>query len=334
MTGKVCVILIILSLSILSAAAQEDKANLELIRSINEVSISSDIYSDVTNIRSLANLFLSGKEGIDPDYNKFAISIKKFLQEFNAIFQKSKNCQPLDCKEVVSRAIELRNEIIYLEELSKTSKSLESSKMAEIIDKENKSINRFLDDLAKNLEEITQKEEAVPLKLDYMEYIKKAYCDSGNSQCQSITQQKEKTESDFNNEMTKSSEYSSKADTLISGLKINEEGFFTLLKSYSRSKDARNNYESSIELYNNNGISERTLGRLPEQYVKNYSELENKKRIAEELTSRIFQDLLTTFIKIIIPFLIGMIIFIIGLKNWEKDFADSRLTKMIRKGMR
>ncbi|NJD53677.1 MAG: hypothetical protein FIB07_12510 [Candidatus Methanoperedens sp.] len=302
-----------------------------MIKSINEVSISSDIYSDITNIRSLANLFLSGKEGINSDYNKFANSIKKFLQEFNAIFQKSNNCQPSDCKEVVNRAIELRNEVIYLEELSKTSKYLEPSKMAEIIEKEKKSINRFLDDQAKNLEEITEKEEAVPLKIDYMEYIKKAYCDYSSSECQLITQKKEKTESNFKNEMVKASEYSSKAGILISGLKNDEEGFFKLLGSYSRSKDAKNNYDKALELYNSNGISNKTLERLPEQYAKNYMELSSKKINAQDISSRIFRELLIVIIKIIIPLLIIMILFIIGFKNWERDFTDSRLTKILRK---
>ncbi len=323
-----------LYLTFSTAVAQPDKTNLELIESIKSVPLSSDIYSDVVNIKGQSILFLSYETGdtMNADYNKFAESLKKFLDEFNDFFQKYRNGQPAVREEAVKKAIGLRDETAYLESLSKSSQKLQAHEVADIVNKEKASLNRFLDEQAKYFEDIAEKENAVPLKIEYLQYAVMAYQNSGNARYELSKKKHSEIESNFNRDIEQASELSRKADEMISSIEKNEKGLFALLSSYAESKDALRNYLKAIEIYNNDGISDKTLQRLPKNYADAYDELVTKNRDAEEISSSIFKSLITSLLEVLAPLLFILLIFMIGFREWKKDFADTKLNKIIRKG--
>lgn len=316
-----------------TAVAQQCGTNLELTELIKGISLSSGIYSDVENIKSLALLFLYTKEGgiRNENYCKFAESVKKFLEEFNTIFQKSTGMQPNDHKEGLKNRTNLKNEIFYLESLSKSSKELESSTVTEIVNKEKSSLNRFLKEQAIYFEDIAKKEEAVPLKIEYLDYASMAYQESKNPRYELIKKNLEDKKSSFNIDMEQALNFSEKADVMMSTLEKDDKGLFNLFPSYIKSKDAIKNYLNAIEIYNNNGISDKTLQRLPENYAKDYKELVTKISYAEEISSSIFNNLITSFLKILTPMFLIFIIFMLGFKEWKKDFVDMKLNRVVRR---
>jgi hypothetical protein len=323
-------------LSVLSpaAAAQENRKNLELIESIKDVSISPDIYSDIPNIKNLAILFLSFEEGDvrDVDYNKFADSIKKFIEGFNAAFLQSRNGDPADHKESVRKAIDLKGEAIYLESLSRTSRKLDDPIVVEIVDKEKDSLDQFLEEQAHYFEDIIEKEEAVPVRIEYQEYITLAYQGSGNTKKNELARTKlEEMTLSFNKNIEQALIFSKQADELKKTLKNEDERVFVLFSRYIRSKEVVRNYSNAMEIYHNNGISDKTLPRLPEQYAKDYTELESKKRDATELSASIFKTFLIKLLKILIPLVIIIVIFMIGFRDWQRDFTDVKLNTLIRR---
>lgn len=332
--GCLIAILFLLCMFSGSAVAQQYRTNLELIESIKDLSLSSDIYSDTVNIKNLAVLYLSTVEGDtrDVDYNKFADSITKFLEEFNTIFQESRDSQPADHEEGVKNVLDLRDEVVYLETLSKTSEKLNSSYVADIVKKEKESVNRFLEDQAKYFEEIAEKEESVPLKLEYLEYATTGYRESGNPGYTLTEKRREEMEVNFKKDVEQAYNFSRKAKEQIVNLENDGKGLFHLFSIYLESRDAIRSYSNAIELYRDNGISDKTLHKLPGNYAKTYRELIAEKRDAEELSSSIFNEFIRSLLKILIPLLIMAVIFISGLKEWKKDFADTKLNTIIIKG--
>jgi hypothetical protein len=332
--GHVVLLLVLLSVLSPAAAAQENRKNLELIESIKDVSISPDIYSDIPNIKNLAILFLSFEEGDvrDVDYNKFADSTKKFLEGFNAAFLQSRNGDPADHKESVRKAIDLKGEAIYLESLSRTSRKLDDPIVVEIVDKEKDSLDQFLEEQAHYFEDIIEKEEAVPVRIEYQEYITLAYQGSGNTKKNELARTKlEEMTLIFNKNIEQASIFSQQADELNKSLKNEDERVFVLFSRYIRSKEVVRNYSNAMEIYHNNGISDKTLPRLPEQYAKDYTELESKKRDATELSASIFKTFLIKLLKILIPLVIIIVIFMIGFRDWQRDFTDVKLNTLIRR---
>ncbi len=332
--GYVVSLLVLLCVLSPAAAAQENRTNLELIESIKDVSISPDIYSDIPNIKNLAILFLSLEEGDvrDADYNKFANSIRKFLEEFNAAFVQSRNGDPADHKESVRKAIDLKGEAIYLESLSKTSRKLADPIVVEIVDKEKDSLNQFLEEQAHYFEDIIEKEEAVPIRIEYQEYITLAYQGSGNTKKNELARTKlEEMTLIFNKNIEQASIFSQQADELKKTLKNEDERVFVLFSRYIRSKEVVRNYSNAMEIYHNNGISNKTLPRLPEQYAKDYTELLSKKRDATELSESIFKTFLIKLLKIVIPLVLFIVIFMIGFRDWQRDFTDMKLNTLIRR---
>ncbi len=315
------------------ALAQQDRTNLELIESIKSLTLASDIYSDTANIKSLAVLFLSSEDGNtrNSDNNKFADSIMKFLWEFNTIFQKSRNDQPEDHKEGVKKAIELRDETAYLGSLSRSSAKLGAS-ITGIVNNENTSLNRFLIEQAKYFENLAGKEDAVPLIIEYLEYSAKAYQGSGDEEYEIVKKKHAEKEANFNRDMVQALDFSKKADEIISDLKKDERGLFNLFSGYIKSRDAIKNYLNAREIYHNNGISDKTLQKLPKNYEETYNELVTENRNAEEISSMIFKSLIISLLEILIPLFLVFIIFMSGFRVWKKDFADAKLNKVIRKG--
>jgi hypothetical protein len=329
--GYILAILFLLYLVCGSATAQQYRTNLELIESIKDISLSSDIYSDTANVKNLAVLFLSSVEGDtkDANYNKFADSIMKFLTEFNTIFQESRDVQPPDHEEGVKKVLNLRDEVVYLESLSKTSDKIDTSIVVTIVNKEKDSINRFLEEQAKYFEDVAEKEEAVPLKIEYLSYASTGYRESGNPRYESIEKKYVEMEVIFQKDVDLALSFSRNAEELISDLKNDPGGLYHLFSGYLRSKNAVRSYSSAIELYHNNGISERTLQKLPGSYVKTYRELAEGKKETEELSSSIFNRFVTSLMKIVAPLVLLLVIFISGLTEWKKDFADTKLNTIV-----
>ncbi len=315
------------------AASEQYRTNLESIELIKDVPLSSDIYSEVVNIKSTAILFLSYEEGNtrNADNNKFVDSIKKFLEEFDNAFQKSRTMQPEAHKEGVDKIIKLKDETIYLESLSKSSQKLQAPEVADIVNKEKTSINRFLDDQAKYFEDIDEKEIAVPLKIEYLKYAVMAYHESRNAKYESVKKKYEETESNFNRYLEQALNFSRKADETISGLEKNDKGLFDLFSSYIKTKDVIMNYLNSIEIYYNNGISDKTLQRLPKNYAETYNELLTKNKDAEEISSLIFKNLIISLLETLTPWFLVLIIFMLGFRDWKKDSADTKLNKIVRR---
>jgi|GEM_PF-5516863 len=332
--GHVVLLLVLLYVLSPTAGAQENRTNLELIESIKDVSISPDIYSDIPNIKNLAILFLSLEEGNvrDADYNKFANSTRKFLEEFNATFVQSRNGVPADHKESVRKAIDLKGEAIYLESLSGTSQILDDPIIVEILDKEKDSLDQFLEEQAHYFEDVIEKEEAVPIQIEYQEYIALAYQGSGNVKKNELARAKlEEMILIFNNNIEQASIFSKHADEMKKTLKNEDEKVNVLFSRYIRSKDVVRNYSNALQIYHNNGISDKTLPRLPEQYAKDYTELKSKKQDATELSASIFKTFFLKVLKIVIPLVLVIIIFMIGFRDWQRDFTDTKLNALIRR---
>ena len=332
--GHVVLLLVLLCVLSPTAGAQENRTNLELIESIKDVSISPDIYSDIPNIKNLAILFLSLEEGdlIDADYNKFANSTKKFLHEFNATFVQSRNGNPADHKESVRKAIDLKGEAIYLESLSRTSPKLNDSIVVEIMDKEKDSLNQFLEDQAHYFEDIIEKEEAFPIQIEYQEYIALAYQGSGNIKKNELARAKhEEMTFTFKKNIEQAAIFTKHADELKKTLKNEDERVFVLFSRYISSKEVVRNYSIALEIYHTNGISDKTLPRLPEQYAKDYTELRSKKQDATKLSASIFETFFIKVLKIVIPLVLIIIIFMIGFRDWQRDFTDTKLNTLIRR---
>jgi hypothetical protein len=324
-------LLLLLCLVLESAGAQQYRTNLELIESMKDLSLSSDIYSDTANIKNLAVLFLSTVEGDtrDEDYNKFADSITKFLEEFNTIFQESKDAQPVNREEGIKKVLNLRDEVVYLESLSKSSKKLDTPLVANIINKENDSVNRFLEDQATYFEETAQKEEAVPLTIEYLEYASTGYRESGNPKHTSTEIMHAEMEAQFQRDVEQALHFSRNAKKIISDLEHDQRGLIHLFSSYLESRNAIKSYSNAIELYRNNGISDRTLERLPGNYATTYRELVAEKSDAEELSASIFNEFIILLLKIATPLLLLLIIFVSFFKEWKKDFADTKLNTIL-----
>lgn len=327
------IIFLFLYLSQDIALAQEDRTNLELIEIIKNIPLSPDIYSETANIRSVAVLFFSYEPGNtrNPDNNRFADSTKKFLEEFNDIFQKSRNTQPAYHKEGVDRAFELRNEVIYLESLYKSSEKLRKSEVVGIVNSENTSLNRFLDEQGDYFEDTAEKEIAMPLRIEYLEYAAAAYRGSGNAKYESVNRVLAEMKSNFDRDMGQASNSYKKADEIMMDMERDEKGLFGLLSGYVKSRDAIRNYLDTLEIYKNNGISDRTLPRLPEKYAKNYNELVTKNNDAEEMSSSIFRNLITSLLKILTPMLLILIIFMMGFREWRRDFTDMKLNTVVKR---
>lgn len=317
-----------------TAIAQENRTNLELIESIKDISISPDIYSDIPNIKNLAILFLSFEEGDarDIEYNKFADSVRKFLEEFNAIFVQSRNDLPALQKESVRKAIDLKGEATYLESLSRTSPKLNDPIVIEIIDKEKDSLDQFLEERAHYFEIELEKEEAVPVRIEYQEYIALAYQGSGNTIKNELARTKlEEMTSIFHKNMENASKFSRHADELKKTLNNEDERVFALFSRYIISKDVVRNYSNAIEIYHDSGISDTTLSRLPQQYAKDYTELTSKKHDANELSASIFNTFFIKIVTIVTPLLLATVIFMIGFRDWQRDFTDTKLNTLVRR---
>lgn len=330
------VVLLLLFLYVFSATsgAQEYRTNLELIESIKDVPISSDIYSEVANIKNLAILFLSLEEGDmkDPDYNKFADSVKKFLEQFNTAFERSRHGQPSDHKVSVRQAIDLIGETIYLERLSGTSRKLDDPIVVEIVDKKKDSLHRFLEDEARYFEDLIEKEEASPIRIEYQEYIALAYQGSENAEKHDLARMKlEEMTLKLDRNMEMASNFSNQADEMKRTLKNEDQRLFDLFSSYIQSKEVVRNYSIALEIYHNEGISDKTLPRLPERYARDYTELKSKYRDGRELSSSILKTLFLSLLKIVVPLVIALIIFMIGFRDWQRDFTDTKLNALIRR---
>jgi hypothetical protein len=317
----------------LSAAAQQDRTNLELIETIKNIQLSPDIYSDAANIRSMAVGFLSTEEGNsrNSENNKFAETIIKFLDEFNTIFQKSRNGQIEDRKEGIKKAIGLKDETRYLETLYRSTGKIEAS-ITMLVKNEKIALNRFLDEQAQYFENIAEKEQAVPLKIEYLESAEMAYQSSENVMYESIKKKRSDMDSNFNKDMKQAMNISEKADEIINTIKQYKTGFFDLFSNYINSRDATKNYLNAIEIYRSNGISDKNLQSIPKERAETYKELITKSTDAKSLSSSLFNDLIVSSLKILTPLIIGLIIFISCFKRWKQDFADTKLNNMTRRG--
>ena len=327
-------IFLFLYLTLSMVVAQSDKTNLELIESIKSVPLSPEIYSDVVNIRSQSVTFLSSQSPNtrNTDYNKFAGSVKNFLEDFNDFFQKSRNGKPVDHEEAIKKAINLRDETFYLRSLSNSSPDFSASEVADIINKENASLNSFLDEQTKYFEDAAKKENAVPLQIEYLEYAVNACQNGGNSNCELSEDKLSNIELNFSRDMKQASELSGNADEMIGSIEIDKEGLFDLISSFAISNNALNLYLKAIEIYNNNGITDKTLPRLPKNYADDFNELAKKNIAAKELSSSIFKSLMISLFEILAPLLFIFLIFMRGFKEWKKDFTNTKLNKVIRKG--
>lgn len=328
----VVIILLVLCLQS-SVAAQQDRTNLELIETIKDIKLSPDIYSDVVNIRSMAVGFLSTEEGNsrNSENNKFAETIIKFLDEFNTIFQKSRNGQIEYRKEGIKKAIGLKDETSYLETLYRSSGKTEDS-ITMLAKNEKIALNRFLDEQAQYFENIAEKEQAVPLRIEYLESAEMAYQASENVMYESIKKKRSDMNSNFNRDIKKAKDISEKADGIINTIKNDKTGFFDLFSNYINSREATKNYLNAIEIYRSNGISEKNLQGIPKENAETYTELITESTDARSLTSSLFNDLIVSSLKILIPLIIGLIIFISCYKRWKQDFTDTKLNNMIRRG--
>ncbi|MCL7412161.1 MAG: hypothetical protein M8353_00895 [ANME-2 cluster archaeon] len=329
--GLLLVLLCVVSPTVI---AQENRTNLELIESIKDISISPDIYSDIPNIKNLAILFLSFEDGDvrNVEYNKFADSVRKFLEEFNTIFVQSRNDLPAHQKESVRKAIDLKGEAIYLESLSRTSPKLNDPIVIEIVEKEKDSLDQFLEERAHYFEIEIEKEEAFPIRIEYQEYITLAYQGSGNTIKSELARTKlEEMTSNFNNNMDNASNFSRHADELKKTLDNEDERVFVLFSRYIISKDVVRNYSNAIEIYHDNGISDKTLPRLPQQYAEDYTELTSKEHDANELSASIFNTFFIKIVTIVIPLFLAMVIFMIGFRDWQRDFTDTKLNTLVRR---
>jgi hypothetical protein len=328
-------IFLLLYLTLSIVIAQSDKTNLELIESIKSVPLSPEIYSDVVNIRSLSITFLASQSPntMNADYNKFAESVEKFLVNFNDFFQKSRNSQPADHEEAIIKAISLRDETFYLKSLSNSSPDFSDAEVADIIYKENSSLNSFLDEQTQYFEDAAEKENAVPLKIEYLEYVVKACQNGANSNCELSENKLSNIELNFSRDMKQASELSGNADEMIRSIEKNKEGLFDLLSNYAVFNNALNLYLKAIEIYNNNENTDKTLPKLPKNYADAFNQLIKKNRDAKELSSSIFKSLIISLLEILAPLLFIILIFMIGFKEWKKDFTNTKLNKVIRKGM-
>lgn len=328
----VVIILLLLCLP-LSAAAQQNRTNLELIETIKNIKLSPDIYSDAVNIRSMAVGFLSTEEGNsrNSENNKFAETIIKFLDEFNTIFQKSRNGQIEDRKEGIKKAIELKDETQYLETLYRSSGKTEAS-ITMLVKNEKLALNRFLDEQGQYFENLVEKEQAVPLKIGYLESAQMAYQASENVMYESIKKKQSDMDSNFNRDMKQTMDISEKADEIINNIRKDKTGFFDLFSNYFHSRDATKNYLDAIEIYRSNGISDKNLQSIPKEHAETYTELITKSTDAKSLSSSIFNDLIGLSLKILTPLFIGLIIFISCFRSWKQDFADTKLNNMVRRG--
>lgn len=316
-----------------SVAAQQDRTNLELIETIKNIKLSPDIYSDAANIRSMAVGFLSTEEGNSRNLenNKFAETIIKFLDEFNTIFLKSRNGHIEYRKEGIKKAIGLKDETSYLETLYRSSGKTEAS-ITMLVKNEKIALNRFLDEQAQYFENIAEKEQAVPLKIEFLESAEMAYQASENVMYEYIKKKRSDMDSNFNRDMKQAMDISEKADGIINTIKKDKTGFFDLFSNYINSRDATKNYLDAIEIYRSNGISDKNLQGIPKEHSETYTELITKSTDAKSLSSSLFNDLIGSSLKILTPLIIGLIIFISCFKRWKQDFTDTKLNNMVRRG--
>ncbi len=317
----------------LRAAAQQDRTNLELIETIKNIKLSPDIYSDASNIRSMAVGFLSTEEGNfrNSENNKFADTIIKFLDEFNAIFLKSRNGELENRKEGIKKAIGLKDETRYLETLYRSSGKTEAS-ITMLVKNEKIALNRLLDEQAQYFENIAEKEQAVPLKIEYLEFAQMAYQASENVMYESINKKRSDMDSNFNRDMKQAMDISEKADEIINAIKKDKTGFFDLFSNYINSRDAIENYLNAIEIYRSNGISDKNLQGIPKEHAETYTELITKSTDAKSLSSSLFHDLIVSSLKIFTPLIIGLLIFISCFKRWKQDITDTKLNNIVRRG--